>query len=250
MKVKISLLTAVLTLSGSTVFAQAVAPAPAPTGWKSSAAAGLILTRGNSDTLLATLGATSEKKWDMNEVLLGAEGAYGKSKISGVNQTTAGSIHGFGQYNRLINERLFGYARLDGLHDSVASIQYRGTVSPGMGYYLIKKKTTHLSMEGGPSFIFQKRGGVENSYFALRLAEKFDHELTDRARVWQSAEYLVKPDKFSDYILNAEIGIEADLTQDKKLSLRAYLQDTYNSVPAAGRKKNDAKLVTAIAYKF
>ena len=49
-------------------------------------------------------------------------------------------------------------------------------------------------------------------------------------------------------ILNAEIGLETDLTD--KMSLRTFLQDTYDNVPAPGRKKNDLKLVTAIAYKF
>ena len=57
-------------------------------------------------------------------------------------------------------------------------------------------------------------------------------------------------DKFSNYIVNAEVGIEADLTADRKLSLRAVLMDTFNSQPAAGREKNDVKLITAIAYKF
>jgi hypothetical protein len=32
--------------------------------------------------------------------------------------------------------------------------------------------------------------------------------------------------------------------------LRVYLDDTYNNVPAPGRKKNDLKLVAAVAYKF
>ena len=250
MKIKISLFAALLTLSASAAFAQAVTPAPAPTGWKSSAAAGLTLTRGNSETLLATLGANTEKKWDQNEVFLGVDGTYGKSKIAGVNQTTAGSAHGFAQYNRLFNERLYGYARLDGLHDAVASINYRATVSPGLGYYLIKNKRTDLSIEGGPSFVFQKLGGVTDSYVALRVAEKFHHELNDRARIWQTAEWLAQVDKFKNYILNFEIGVEADLTQDKKLSLRTYFQDTYNNVPAVGLKRNDAKLVAAIAYKF
>jgi putative salt-induced outer membrane protein YdiY len=57
-------------------------------------------------------------------------------------------------------------------------------------------------------------------------------------------------DKFNNYVINAEIGIEADLTKKKDLTLRAFLQDTYNNEPAAGREKNDARLVTAIAYKF
>ena len=231
--------------------AQAAAPTPPPdTGWKSSAAAGLTLTRGNSDTLLATLGAATGKKWDQNEVSLGIDGSYGKSTIAGVNQTTAGSIHAFGQYNRLFNERLYGYLRLEGLHDAVADINYRITLSPGLGYYLIKEKKTSLSVEVGPGFVFEKLGGVNKSFVTLRVADKFSHELSDRARVWQYAEIMPQVDKFSNYIVNAEVGIEADLTADRKLSLRAVLMDTFNSQPAAGREKNDVKLITAIAYKF
>ena len=251
MKVKTSLLTTVITVTASAAFAQAAAPAPAPdTSWKSSAAAGLTLTRGNSSTLLATLGATTEKKWDMNEVSLGIDGAYGTSKVNGVKQTTAGSIHGFMQYNRLFNERLYGYLRVEGLNDAIANINYRGTVSPGLGYYFIKQKKTDLSAEVGPSFVFEKLAGKSQTFLALRVAEKFHHELNDRARIWEMAEILPQVDKFENFIVNAEAGIEADLTADKKLSLRAVLQDTYNSIPAAGQYKNDAKIITAIAYKF
>jgi putative salt-induced outer membrane protein YdiY len=57
-------------------------------------------------------------------------------------------------------------------------------------------------------------------------------------------------DHFKNYIVNFEVGIEADITADKKFTLRTFLQDTYNNIPATGRKKNDAKLVAALAYKF
>ena len=251
MKVKTSLLTTLLTVSASAAFAQAAPPAPAPdTSWKSSAAAGLTLTRGNSSTLLATLGATTGKKWDQNEVSLGIDGAYGTSKINGTSQTTAGSLHGFAQYNRLFNERLYGYLRVDGLHDSVADINYRGIIAPGLGYYFIKEKKTDFSGEVGPAFVFEKLGGQNKTFLTLRVAEKFHHELGDRARIWEMAEIMPQVDKFSNYIVNAEAGIEADLTADKKLSLRAVIQDNYNSIPAPGRYKNDAKIITAIAYKF
>ncbi|MFO1488973.1 MAG: DUF481 domain-containing protein [Verrucomicrobiota bacterium] len=248
MKAKLSLLTATIAMTGSLAIADE-APADA-TAWKSSAAAGLTLTRGNSETLLATLDAKTAKKWDMNEVSLGADATYGKSKVSGVDQTTAGSIHAFGQYNRLFNERLYGFGRLEGLHDSVADINYRGIISAGLGYYFIKNKTTDLSAEVGPGFVFEKLGGNDKTFATLRIGEKFHHELNDRARIWESAEILPQVDKFENYIVNAEVGIEADLTADKKLSLRAVLQDTFNSRPAAGRDQNDLKLITAIAYKF
>jgi hypothetical protein len=74
--------------------------------------------------------------------------------------------------------------------------------------------------------------------------------LSDRSRLWQTVELLPQVDDFNNYIVNAEIGIEADLSQNKRFSLRSFLQDTYNNVPAVGRERNDAKLVTAIACKF
>ena len=220
--------------------------------WKSSAAAGLTLTRGNSETLLATMSATTDRKWDQNELSLGADGTYGENKDqnTGQNTTSAESLHGFAQYNRLFTERLYGYARVDGMHDGVADIDYRVTLAPGVGYYLIKNKTADLSVEAGPGYIFESLGGQTDDYATLRVAEKFHYAINDRARIWQTVEWLPQVNKFNNYIINAEIGIEADITRDKKLSLRSYVQDTFNNQPATGLKKNDVKLVTALAYKF
>jgi putative salt-induced outer membrane protein len=218
--------------------------------WQSSASAGVTLTRGNSDTLLAALAATTAKKWDGNELSFGGDMTYGSSKVNGVDSTTANSMRGYGQYNRLFSDRFYGYMRVEGLHDDIARIRYRLTVSPGVGYYFIKTKNTDLSGEVGPGFVAQKLGDVSHDYFTLRLAEKFHQALSDRARIWQTVELLPEVDHFNNYIVNFEIGIEADLTADKRFTLRAYLQDTYNNEPAIGRKKNDAKLVTALGYKF
>src|SRR5881628_1691679 len=94
---------------------QAAAPDPAQekTGWETTAAAGVTLTRGNSKTLLATANILSLRKWEQNEVRLGADAAYGENNSIKNNE----SIHGFGQYNRLFTDRFYGYARVDALHD-------------------------------------------------------------------------------------------------------------------------------------
>ncbi|HWD94640.1 MAG TPA: DUF481 domain-containing protein [Verrucomicrobiae bacterium] len=219
--------------------------------WQSSVAAGLTLTRGNSDTEVANLTFATGKKWNQNELDFGADGTYGKTKQNGDNQTTAESLHGFGQYNWLFTDRFYAYARVEGLHDGVAGVRYRLSLSPGAGYYFIKTKATQLSGEFGPGFIVQKLADEDqNTYATLRLGEKFNQALSDHARLWQTAEILPQVDKFDNYIVNFEIGIEADISSSKKLSLRSYLQDIYNHRPAPGRLKNDAKLVTAIAYKF
>jgi putative salt-induced outer membrane protein len=233
--------------------AAATVAAPVDTNavkWVGSAAAGLTLTRGNSHTLLATANLDDSAKWLNNEVKIGADAAYGKSSIDGVNSETAETLHGFVQYNRLFTERFYGYARIDGLHDGIADIQYRLTLAPGAGYYFVKNKRWDLSGEVGPGFIVEKLGDSDKDYLSLRVAEAFHYQLSDRARVWQTAELLPQVDKFENYIFNFELGIEADLTAMNNFTLRAFFYDSYNNRPAANRLNNDSKIVTAIAYKF
>jgi putative salt-induced outer membrane protein len=238
-----------VSLAGAiSVQAQAPAPAPAPAPaepkWESSAGLGFSLTRGNSKNLLFTANVASQKKWDNNEVRLGANGAYGESdSIKNTEQ-----VLGFAQYNRLFTERAYGYLRLDALHDSVADIEYRFNFSPGVGYYFIKNQTTSLSGEVGPGFIHEKLGGDDRSYMTLRVAERFEHKFNERVRMWQSLEWLPQVDNFNNYILNSEIGVAASLTDN--LSLKVFAQDVYDNEPAPNRKKNDLRLVTGIDYKF
>ncbi len=238
-----------LACAGASV-ASAQTPAPNTNRWESSAQAGLTLTRGNSDTMLGTFGATTHRKWDHDELSFGADAIYGETKNDGVTTRNANSIRGFGQYNRYFSDRFYGYGRVEGLHDESADIRYRVTRAPGAGYFFIKEKKVDLSGELGPGYIFERLGTNDSNYATLRVGEKFHWQLSDHARLWQTLEWLPKVEDFNDYIVNFEIGIEADITARGKVTLRTFLQDTYNSDPAPGREKNDAKLVSAIVYKF
>ena len=218
--------------------------------WERSAFLGATITQGNSDTELITANLLASKKGIKNEYSLGLDAAYGEVD----SKKNEEILHGFAQYNRLFTERFFGYARVDGLHDGIADVEYRFTFSPGAGYYFIKtkddaKKTaTSLSGEVGPSFIAEKVGTERNNYFALRLAEKFEHKFSDTARVWEMVEILPQVDDWNNYLINGEIGAEASLTE--KVLLRVAVTDTYDNEPAPGRKKNDVKVVSSVGYKF
>ena len=222
----------------------AAAPAPKPL-WETSANVGATVTRGNSKTLLFTAGIQSQKKREQNEIRLGLDGSYGKN--DSIKNTEFARI--FGQYNRLFTERFYGYIRAELSHDAIADIEYRLSVSPGAGYYLLKDAKQSLSVEVGPGFITEKLGNHEkNNYLTLRVAERYELKLNDKTRIWQSAEFLPQVDRFKNYLLNLEIGLETQLTT--KLSFRTYIQDSYDNEPVPGRKKNDLKLVSGIAYKF
>jgi putative salt-induced outer membrane protein len=212
--------------------------------WDSSVSLGFTLTKGNSDTMQAVANWLTTYKKDQNELRFGADFTYGEDD----GKANAQLLHGFAQYNRLFTDRFYGYVRADGYHDRIADIEYRFVFSPGVGYYFIKNERTTLSGEVGPGLVVEKKGDDKDEYLTLRIAERFEQKLWEKARLWQSLEFLPEVADWGNFILNAEIGIESPLSD--KLSLRAYIMDTYTSEPAEGREENDIKLVTAVAYKF
>jgi putative salt-induced outer membrane protein YdiY len=233
-----------LTITPSVQADDAAVPAAPKSPWASSAALGLTMTRGNSDTALFTLQVNAARKKDDTELALGADVAYGEN--SGVKNTE--TYHAFSQLNYLFSDRMYAYGRVDGLRDTIAALDYRFSFSPGVGYYFVKTTNTFLSGEVGPGAVYEKQGGKTQTYVTLRVAEKFEHKINDHVKIWQGVEVLPQVDRWKNYIINSEIGVEAGLTT--KASLRVYLQDTYDNEPAAGRKANDLKLVAALAYKF
>lgn len=212
--------------------------------WKSSVSAGLTVTRGNKSTTLFTADFTTQRKTPTDEYLLGLGGAYGQQD----SKDTVNNYKAFAQWNHLFTERFFGYLRAEGLQDHIKDLDYRLTVGPGAGYYLIKETNTTLAVEAGVGFEAQRLGGRDETFATVRLADRFEHKFSDRARLWQSVELIPQVDKLENYVVNFEIGIEAAIS--KTFSLKTYLADTYANRPAAGRLKNDMKIVAAVAYKF
>jgi putative salt-induced outer membrane protein YdiY len=224
--------------------AQATAVSINKSAWESSISAGLSLTKGNSDTLLTTVAFKARKKTAENEFMFGADGSYGENNSVKNNET----LHGVGQYNHLFSDRFYAFLNLEGLHDGIADLDYRFTISPGAGYYLLKQTNATLAVEAGPGLIVQQLGGVDTTYATLRLAERFEHKLDNGARVWEKVEFLPQVNKLHNFLVNAEVGAEASLT--KTFSIQVALQDNFINQPAPGRKDNDVKLISGLVYKF
>ena len=247
------LVTNVVTITNVVVAVPSPAPVPATPAtvelekkypWESSFSAGLTLTRGNSQSLLYSAEIVTAKKTPNNEYTLGLAGSYG-------NQNSVDNVNNYklyGQWNHLFSEKFFGYVHGDASRDLIANLNYRLNVGPGAGYYFIKEKNTTLSAEGGIGYQNQHLGANYNSFATMRLAESFEHKFGSVARVWQTVELLPQVDKFENYVVNFEIGIEAAIS--KSFSLKTALDDTFQNQPAAGRKQNDLKLVSGISYKF
>ena len=219
-------------------------PEPPKYPWASSVSAGLTLARGNKTVTMFTADFQTQKKTPSDEYHLGLGAAYGEQN----SVETVNNYKAFGQWNHLFTPRFFSYLRTAGLRDSIANLDYRLTLGPGAGYYLIKGTNTTLAVEAGGAFELQRLGGEDQTFVTARLAERFEHKINDHARLWQSVEILPQVDKMENYVINFEIGAEAAIS--KSFSLKTYLDDTFANRPASGHLKNDTKLVAGVSYKF
>jgi putative salt-induced outer membrane protein YdiY len=217
--------------------------------WHGSVALGLSMARGNSDTLMFNASAVAEKDWKKDEWRLGADAAYGLNNWAQTNETaSANNMHGFVDYKHLYTERFYVGANADALHDDVAKVRYRLIIGPYAGYYFIKSDVTRLSGEIGPSYVKEKLGSESESYLALRISERFQHEFSKTCKVWEQIDYLPKATYLANYLLNTEVGTEVAI--NTRLSLRVVALDKYNSRPTAGTKNNDILLLASIVWKF
>ena len=222
--------------------------------WESVVTAGVTLTRGNSKTFLGTLALNTKRTWEHDEFLAGANGGYGENTTTSstgaqTDNVTDSYIKGFGQWNHLFTPKTYAGLRVAGEHDDIANLTYRFILSPLAGYYFIKETNGFLSGEIGPSYVREKFFGQEvDDFIALRIAERGEHKFSSGAKIWEGVEWIPKIEDFQNYLVNAEAGVSAPIS--KGLSLSLVMQDSYKSVPAKGKLKNDFKLLAGVAYNF
>lgn len=238
------------------------AAAPAPTGLATALNAGLTLTDGNSETLAANVGLKTEGEQEgLGSVLAGAEFNYGESTVktettdeAGVttvaerDEKTVENAKVFANVKKTLCPRTF--LSLDGTaaYDDVADIDYRATLGPGLGAYLVKNEKRELSLEAGPSYLWEKVAGASDDYLALRFAERYVCQALKNAKLVQSLEYLPEAEDFDNYLLMGEIGIEAAMSEH--LNLRVVLQDKYDNTPASGKERNDLSLIAGVGISM
>lgn len=228
----------VILLAVSCVAAHAEEKAPS----ENSIAVGVTMTDGNSETLLATLGAEHNRKRDDYTLRLALSGAYGEDK----DETTTENAKGVAEYRRLLSDRAYVFGSLSALYDAIADVDYRAILSVGPGYFLMKDDKASLGVEVGPAFLAEKVAGVENEEFALRAGQRYERQLSPTARTWQSLEYIPLADDFDDYLLNAEIGIEAAI--NSSAALRLVVKNAYDSKPADDKEKSDTTVIGALVF--
>jgi putative salt-induced outer membrane protein YdiY len=218
-------------------------------GFETTLSAGLTLTDGNSETLAANGSLITEgEKKDLGSVLTGIEANYGENTVDDVTDKTVNNAKAYGNVKKTLTEMTFGSLDASLLYDDIALVDYRTTVGPGLGAYLVKNDKRELSVEAGPAYLWEKVDGVSDDYFTLWFGERYTCQATQTAKLWEAVKYTPEAADFANYLLTAEVGVEAAMSE--RLSLRVVLQDNYDSTPAAETKRNDLNLIAGIGVKL
>lgn len=226
-------------------FLKSLPLSPAPgSPWEVTGAASIGMAQGNADNLTYSLQLLGTYAKGDNEGHLGADLFY--SEDNGV--ATTNSFRIFGQYNRLLSDRFYLGTFGTFLTDDIADLDYRLDTGFVLGYYLIKNDTTKLSFEAGPGYTWEEQGGVSDNYLSLRFAQRFEHKLSKRSKIWQSIILTPEANDFDNNLLVAEAGIDILLT--KQWSLRNSVRYQYDNTPAAGRGQDDLLLLTGLSYSL
>ena len=229
-------------------------------GFSTALNVGLTLTDGNSDTMTLNASVVTEgEKEGLGSVLAGIEGNYGESTVDGVEETTVENIKGYVNIKKTLSPKTYAYVDTSALYDDVAGIDYRVTLGPGLGFYALKTDQRSLSLEAGPTYVWERVAAlsdeeppvesyVKDDYLALRVAQRYVCQVLENAKLVQTLEYLPDVEDFDNYLLNFEAGIEAAMNDH--LSLRLVVQNKYDNTPADGRERNDVSVLAGLSFSL
>lgn len=222
------------------------APPKDPSVWDKSIVAGFNYTEGNTKTTNLNLGGLFERDYQDNAWRIQADYSYGSAANSANDprEEVKNNVRGLVDYRRILDDTWFAGLGNAFLHDEIADIKYRDILSPSVGMYLVRDEDMKLSVEAGPSYVWQKLGDDTENYLAPRVADRFEWKMSETAKVFQFTEYLVSAEDSSNYIVNAEIGVEAAL--NSYMSLVLTVRDNYINEPAEDRVRNDVATITAL----
>lgn len=213
-------------------------------GWASTAALGFALSKGNSDNLALNLAWNTLYRDAGREFFFDLAYLYSEDNGASSDDRLASRV----QYNRYLGDHFYLGGTLGFLRDDPADIDYR--VAPALlaGYSPVKSDATTLSFEAGPSYTFEKVGGVGQDYVSMVAAERFSHAFNKRVSLKQSVVYTAELEDLENYTAIAAASLDTKLTE--RLIWRLGADYSYENTPAAGRRHHDTRVVSSIAVKF
>lgn len=225
--------------------------------WRGSGGAALAATSGNTSSTSLLLNGDAARATETDKLAFAAAVNYARSRIQGVDTTTANKWAASGQYDYNLTPQWYAFGKLGLEADKLIALGLRSSLVGGAGYKLIATPETTLDLFGGAGYVVDRYSSAQTigsrtdtrfSRVSLYAGEESTHKLSATTAFKQRLE--LYPGVSGDKALMAKFSAGLAVAMSSTMSLNVGLTDNYNSKPATGAKSNDLGLFTGINVKF
>ncbi|MBL8765339.1 MAG: DUF481 domain-containing protein [Phycisphaerae bacterium] len=216
-------------------------------GWKSQVEGGLTGSAGNSETLNLRFGLTSKRVATDMETTFGIGYLYAtdsgdKTKSRGQTDIRNDWLLGDTPWS------IFAIGKAE--YDEFQDWDWRVSAYGGVGYKVIRTERVTWNLRAGAG-IAREFGGQRNDIVPEGLLGwDFNWKINDRASFFNTFDFYPSLKDLSEYRFNTKAGIEVVIDPDMGLSLKAGVEDKYQSSPGPGKKRNDIEYFLTLAFSF
>ena len=223
-----------------------------PPAWTGSIAVNGLLTTGNSETEQFGARAGLSKRWPDDRLTFGAEYYFGRQRDPNTRETstTVDYAMGLAKYDHFFTKKLYGYLGTKAERDGVADLELRLAPGTGVGYQWFEGPTFNFSTEAGLVWVYEnfKTTGTRE-FFGPRFAYSVDWTPLQPFTLYHKLEYIPSFDDIrGDYLLNIDAGARLAVWKGFFAELRYEFR--YDSTPAPGRDKADARYILGGGWSF
>ena len=225
--------------------------------WRGNGGAALSLNSGNTTSSSLQLNADASKATAADKITLGGVINYAKSKLNGVDTTTADKWAGNGQYDFNLSPQAYAFGKLGLESDKLVDLSLRTSLSAGLGYKLVNTDQTTFDLLGGLGYSTDKYSTAQTignktdtgfSRASVYLAEASTHKLSSTVAFKQRLD--LYPGMSGDKAMLAKFNAGLAVAMSSTLNLTVSLTDQYDSKPPNAAKKNDVGFFTGVNVKF
>ena len=209
--------------------------------------AGIDVDRGNTDQDSYHADGESIFRWVSDRVTVTGGGDLEKSN----GDKTKQQARLVGKYDHFLDDKWYIYSGVGFEHDKFADLDLRSGVSLGSGYQIFENDRTNLSIEAGPSYIWEDFDeGEDQDYAAARWALRSDHFLWAAWKVQAFHNHSLNwsLEDSSAYLFRSQTGLRIPIME--RLQATAQFNFDRDNSPADTAKKNDYEYLLTGGYTW
>lgn len=222
---------------------------PPRANWAGRAEVGLTGKSGNTERIDARALVSTTRTGPRDRLILTLRGAYSESE----GTRSQNEVVGTQVYERDVNKRLFVYEKLELEYDEFENLDLRGTLTGGLGYFLLRSDRQDLKIRGGLAYQHEDfSNGVSTSSDAFLAEAGYDYRLDVNKwfRYVSRFSYYFEPADLNEWRFDAENAAEIPLSQKTGWKLKFGVRNEYDNTPQPGIEELDTTYYASLVYNW